>query len=475
MDELEDFLGLLEQMFEISEVSGDKEKIQWAIAYVGSSERKDWKSFDESKGNSWESFKKRIFIEYPEADSTKGSLEHLRSICREYRGISRLDETRLRAFIRKFNSEYKKLTDVSSIITNREAVEYFQGALDDEFQEALDMRLLMVKKVEAVAPATTATTGSTTTTTTSTSNKIVRKEDPYEIKEVMDTALSITMDRTLRKAAEINVNQRATSSSYESIPDHTIKKEFVSLKEGIQKEVSSIAQEVNAMKDSWKTTEKLMKNYFEGVQSEGTSLNRTNRAMNAPLTTQNRQCFYCDQLGHGWLQCPVKDRDIANGRVIIKDQNKLYFGDGQSMPRGNGPIKDKVERHYSAQVNMYDLMPEFPPGVLDLSSANSSNDVGYSLYVNAIKDNRDAQLEAKDKELERQERDLHEMRQKVIQLNQRNNYVNIPSTVSQPAATSETSLLLAELSKLRDELNNLKKDQFVQTRSSSKLDSQQDF
>jgi len=102
---LRNFLRIVEQLFRVTEITDDRQKLDWLTSYADADIANLWSSFSEYEVGSWTLFLERLKIEYPELTSKEqGTMEQLRKLYREYQDISMLEEERLMSFKRRFIS-----------------------------------------------------------------------------------------------------------------------------------------------------------------------------------------------------------------------------------------------------------------------------------------------------------------------------------------------------------------------------------
>jgi len=131
---LRNFLRIVEQLFRVTEITDDRQKLDWLTSYTDADIANLWSSFSEYEAGSWTLFLERLKIEYPELMSEEqGTMEQLRKLCREYQDISMLEEERLMSFKRRFMFVAQKCLKLPAVTGNRELVELFVKSLDTTF------------------------------------------------------------------------------------------------------------------------------------------------------------------------------------------------------------------------------------------------------------------------------------------------------------------------------------------------------
>ena len=139
---LRNFLRIMEQLFQTTEITEDQKKLDWITGYVDADIYDQWTSFKDHKAGSWNQFLERLKTEYPELTTEEqGSMDHLRKLCRENARINLLEEEQLMSFKRRILYIAQKCLRPPAVTGNRELIELFVKTLDNAFQDALNSRL----------------------------------------------------------------------------------------------------------------------------------------------------------------------------------------------------------------------------------------------------------------------------------------------------------------------------------------------
>lgn len=176
----------MEDMFIEYEVS-DRDRVTKLGKYASPATEEEWSVLPAYKAGTFEDFKKEVIANYPEAiNIANGSIASIVKICKPYQGRNRItpnEYEELLKFKRSFQAIAARVTTKPpSLVSNRELVDYFLGALSSRFADRVEEKLESMPPVQAgAAPA---------------SNR--HKEDLYDIKDVISAAVSIA-ERTARK------------------------------------------------------------------------------------------------------------------------------------------------------------------------------------------------------------------------------------------------------------------------------------
>jgi hypothetical protein len=405
---LRDFLWHLDRLFALSNITGDLEKVQWAVSYVSPSIRDEWTSFEEYITPNWKTFNQRLKREYPEiVAEEQGSVTGLELLERQYQHISIYDEDRLLAFKRKFSAMAKKCVDnaiAPAIVTNRELVARFVRSLDKNFQESLSTRLMINGKPRSTTTAST-----------------VRTDDPYDWEEVVAKAVELVSGKTISKAMHLDSNPDTMSRA----APPQIKREPVER----SLEQSDLREELASLKDTIAVTQKNMQSYMDSFKSTlQTKLvrppNQSNYAQgqqrqnNDAGSANNRGCFYCFDPRHRWIVCPEKEQDVKDGKIKVEGNN-LRFADGSPIPRMEGmSIKATVAKYLPTSLTAwFGIQPELPQEEEMPNLGGHMPAYGrvpeISIYTNQLKDTRDSLIEESRQALDKRGLELTDLRGRV--------------------------------------------------------------
>ncbi|KAF9440016.1 hypothetical protein P691DRAFT_688997 [Macrolepiota fuliginosa MF-IS2] len=181
---LRNFLWQVNRLLEMCKITDAVEKLSWLVTYVSIDVREEWMGFAEYIAGDYDAFQTKLAKEFPESQNAqRGSIKQLKKVCKEYKDVDIEEQDRLMCFKRAFQCEANKCLKAPALVSNRELVELFTGALSERFQLALDTKL-------SIAGATRAVTNP---------NEL-RDEDPYDIEEVMQYAVTLATGKTLVRA-----------------------------------------------------------------------------------------------------------------------------------------------------------------------------------------------------------------------------------------------------------------------------------
>ena len=173
----------LENLFSDCSVSNNDEKKNWTVRYPEEQVSWEWKAMSEytSSGASYESFKRAVLHSYPgAADEERGNMRELRRLFKKYHNISSADLDEYLALVRRFRALKRELNPsatagtIEPLVTNRELVERFTGALEPSFRSAI-FSSLHIKGRTRTVPA----------------GQKVRPDDMYNIDDVVEQGEAI--------------------------------------------------------------------------------------------------------------------------------------------------------------------------------------------------------------------------------------------------------------------------------------------
>lgn len=259
---LRDFIRRLEQLFKATETTSDGDKLRWATSYVDAEIYDIWTSFEEyyKEDATWQGFVERLKIEYPElTEEEQGSMEQLKKICQQFRGLTMQDGRELLNFKRKFLYMAQKCLQAPAVTGNRELVELFLRTLDESFRQALDNRLKIQGKIRVVQDGR------------------LRTEDPYELSDVIEMAVQLANGHSVSKAysfdgpsgsgvtTKVDVNSRA--------PVRFTKQEANQPPANLGlPDVEQLHEEINNLKTMTQETERQRERHERSIQSAIDSL-----------------------------------------------------------------------------------------------------------------------------------------------------------------------------------------------------------
>ncbi|KAF7771734.1 hypothetical protein Agabi119p4_6045 [Agaricus bisporus var. burnettii] len=431
---LPNYIWQLERLFEMCKITEPADKIRWLITYLDKDVREQWTLFPEFATNNYAGLVARLKKEYPEAqEAERGSLKRIKTICKEYSSIEMNDSESFLAFKRAFKYEATKLLKEPAVVSNRELVDLLCSTLSRDFQAALDTRL------------------SLNGTTRNVGNDTLRNEDPYDWEEVMNKAEELTSSKTLFRSFN-----RDLGSSSGVATTGQVKTESSASQGQVAQEIASLQENVASLKDLFGVQEKNFKSWMESLtQSINNSSSMAYRTNPAPSQDRSKTCRYCGEVGHFLQDCLKKNKDIMAGRIKWDAQSKyLLFGDGSSIPMGDNPIIQRVDRHYQTKAVHYFGPTLQEPGVLDLSNLQA-NSVQFSQYVNSKRDTRDETIEKQMQRLRTQDEEIQEAK-RLLELYKTVATQNVRRVATTQSETADpVKQLAAQMSALQEQFGKL--------------------
>jgi len=177
---LRNFLRIIEQLFQATEITDDQKKLDRITGYVDADIHDQWTSFKEYEAGSWNWFLNRLKTEYLELTTKEqGSIDHLRKLCRENARINLLKEEQLISFKRRFLYIAQKCLKLLAVTGNRELIELFVKILDSTFQDVLNFRLSIQRTLKVDAQGRS------------------HIEDPYNLDHVVQKAVDLVSGKTI--------------------------------------------------------------------------------------------------------------------------------------------------------------------------------------------------------------------------------------------------------------------------------------
>jgi hypothetical protein len=367
-DDLMKFVDHANQIFALAGITTDVDRKKRLTDYLSVSKKELWRAMKSyTDGSTYDKFVEDIYKIYPEVKSTKvGSLEALDRLCRQYKGIRVYDEGLLKRFSLEYGTLVKKLLAGKAIITNAEACRRYLETLDSSFSTTLNMTISsqnilkrqMASNNPALVPLVAIADG--------------RKEDPIEIANLIDMAEAMAEGQQGSEALTHGVGSTSHLRDFS-----VMKKERSEELEDIAGSVAYLKDVVMLMqKDSQSVQSEMMKTLQQVLrnpppvrerdepphkeQSKPSSMpSRPSQddyyTMTRDRTDNSQECYYCDGTGHYARGCPVKEEHIMKGWISV-ESGKLKLGDGNWIPKGDGPRKDRVEaywRNKSVSQNWY--------------------------------------------------------------------------------------------------------------------------
>ncbi|KXN90776.1 hypothetical protein AN958_03592 [Leucoagaricus sp. SymC.cos] len=313
----------------------------------------------EYKNNKWKDFHEQLVEEYPKlVAEQEGSVNSLQLLCLRFDGITIHQLSRLLEFKREFMVVVDKCLAPPALVHNQELVTLFRETLSSEFQDTLQAHLGITGIIKVDQ------------------NGKSCQEDPFELSEVVKHAVDLAS-----KAAQMGLLGKSYREASEGQSRSTQPK--IKIKTDLQAripilceqavhgsepklDVNAIHGEINELKTSILTTQRNMQSYFNLLKSMYTkqqapaSSRQQLVGMNIP-TPADCPCYYCDQNGHRWMECPEKVQDEKSS-LIKCEGTKICFADGSGIPMLQGVCIHEYVRKFLPQSlsNMYFGPPELP-------------------------------------------------------------------------------------------------------------------
>jgi hypothetical protein len=439
-DLLREFLYKIKRLYKLCNIATDAEKIEWVLDYVSLEVRDDWSTWDEVITPSWDDFEKRLKEEYPETIEVEhGTMQRLRKLCQEYRGLAIDDMATFKQFKRKFVAEAKKLLVPPAIVTNRELVELFVSTLDKEFRDHLSVRLSYETNV-AAAPA----------------GQVRRSDDPHKYDNVLKVAEALVTSRS----SNIGMTASKRGSKSDETTPAVVKKESSQLQK-VSEEMHQMQAEIASIKDSITVTEKLVRSFVGATTGQRTTQNfGVSQGGYRPTMTTTDKCFYCGNNGHDWKTCPRKDQDVKAGKIKIAD-NWIKFMDGTDVPRGQGTISERIEKYLKPKEQHYYGVASQQSGIIEIPEALHKQ-LSVPQYMTYVQEQA-----ADPRELE-----LLELRSRMTAIESREKQMNRPNSSNAYVGQrdmKEDNEMVDKLASLQEQLAMLisqqQESQYVETRA----------
>jgi len=350
---LRNFLKIVEQLFGVTEITDDRQKLDWLTSYTDADIADLWSSFSEYEAGFWTSFLERLKIEYSELTSEKqGTMEQLRKLCREYQDISMLEKEQLMSFKKRFMFVAQKCLKPPAVTGNRKLVELFVKSLDTTFQDALNSRLSLQGTLKVDGQGRS------------------RVENLYALEHVVQKAVDLVSGKTIARALKHTpvILSRNRKVDVESRGPVTFSKEEMVWKVEQGPDVESLQQEINVLKTMYEQQERGREKHEKCVQGAIDTI-RTLLQNQGPMARETvaplmkygpsqppmlprppRKCFYCFEPDHLFLFCPAKTKDKRKGLILV-DKFMVRFANGEPIPiEHNMSIKNCVWKYFLSSI-----------------------------------------------------------------------------------------------------------------------------
>jgi hypothetical protein len=335
---LNKFLKSMESIFRRGNVTTGDGKIGLALEFMDP-DTADIHMEDAANSNKdWDKFVQALRETYPESvDDTRGSLRRLEDIVAQNKIIVLGQEERLRRYNKEFSIELKRLMNPPpGMLSNQQAVKLYLECFDSDFLNAMSVHL----------PAVTGTR---------------RREDPWDIKDVMDAALTTSKGHIAALVGlGLKANPRQDSSSTPELwkgrnASPVVKKEpqdelwakmtaSTTINEIKMKEVM---QKVDQQTELLNHITKMVMNQNSG-SSVGNNRTFASASTSRPNMSNNVgrgmfKCFFCGNPEHAFDQCPIKQEYVEKGWITVEG-TVVRLQDGTWVPRDTGDGETRAEK-----------------------------------------------------------------------------------------------------------------------------------
>jgi hypothetical protein len=403
----------LEELFSDSSITDDKEMKKWSCRYPDGSVSWEWKALPEflKDGTKFSDFKRAVLASYPGAsDEERGTIRELNRLFKKYKNLDSSDLDEYLALTRKFRAIKLELNppnqagvavQVEPLVTNRELVEKFTGALDVSFRSAIFSALHLKGKTRKV-PA----------------GHKVRQDDLYEIDDVVTQGEEIvrgTMPGTDPLSYEGPKIISSSSASKIAVKPEYLQQQvsdLLSEKMAVLMDTIKINQEQLRQENS-KQLNDLMRTFQQSttVDKSAGHHQHSNHQNSGGYSNQNVRfgsnehqqnrfaCFFCNEEGHMRDDCPHKADLIELGRIVMVN-GRVRLPGNYPIPRepvGAVCEKDRIDYYYSTKeknrsVNFVQSTPANIPGMLNTATM--------STYLSNQLDDREVKIAQLEKELQ---------------------------------------------------------------------------
>lgn len=410
---LERFFKGMEVIMAQAKLTSDKQKKETIVLYTEPFTEALWKSYKAFKDGTWEEFKERVFLEYPQARRDRdGSLRSLEDVVRKYRGIESHDMQEYLRFRRRFVVIAQKLLLPPEGISNRELVNKFLSCLSNSFVSSVMQRLMNLQsmKPEAIAGAS----GESSTEQTPR-----REEDRYKFDMVLQATNDIIdgYSNVLLLTGQRAIGEEVSSGTRE------IKTEFSALNEKVAKALDMLGLQQKEMQQM---------RSFQQSQSAGPAYNQQ-PTQSYPQRTQNvnphmpeNACYYCWEQGHRIGDCSKQRVHLDLGKIRIAN-GRTQMADGTNppaLPRDKSPWHrvEELLKNKTAASMYYDEFQVGTPGVLRMPPEYQPT----SVYTQ-ISESRDASMSNYERQVADMSATMQSQQQLIMQLQQQLRSQQLPA------------------------------------------------
>lgn len=346
-EELERYFEHLEDLFTLHGIDATKHKERKRLAgkYAPASVEREWVAMTTYESpHTYEKYKEEIISSYPSAANLKkGSVGSLKKLCHDNPRLGRSNETEIKAFRRKFNSEIKKLSAtatqnavngvVNTLISNRETVDMVLSCFEPGFREQVIQRLDTISAVAA-------------------SNR--SGEDPYLLEEVWKAAEHLAAGVG---SSFSNVVTRVNAPPISDKGNLKLEEDMTEVKQTLV--ANTDWQKTFARKQDQDVTrlEKMMQQLIAQNSRGGNSSNNNNNTNNVqrnygnPAPAHNNPeviCYHCNEPNHIAANCPIRQKQFEAGKIKFGTNGRVKMMDGSEIPSELGlSVANRVDKYAS--------------------------------------------------------------------------------------------------------------------------------
>lgn len=383
------FLRNVQTICEKGKITGDQEKKDLMLSYLTDDDTRDqWERLHHYKTGGFDLWVEEIEELFPELEDARvGTLERLKKICSEYRGIEPSELGSLRRFSISFSNEADKLMQAPASIDNGQLVDMYLEVLQERFAEQVNFMAsqnkILTEKVGSgtiLKPSAVqqAAEGIHADRDEEKGEALVKRRGAkIPLSDVIGIAEAISLNWTGPTLSKYG-NSGSIASSFKGEP-------------ASKKEVEGLAQVIAHLSDKFDLVDKkiaekidasIKKSFVQNThqtpphmdhnqssnagKSNGNNDtghqqsvvkyngnnggNWNNRSSSSRTGEKDMSCFYCWLLEHFMVDCPYKQEHIDMGYVKVENGN-LKLGDNRYIPRypESKSRKDRVDDYWVAQ------------------------------------------------------------------------------------------------------------------------------
>lgn len=402
----------LENLFSDCSVTDKEEKRKWSLRYPDGGVSWEWKALPEASDDTktFEEFKRAVLASYPGAsDEERGTIRELNRLFKKYKNIDSTDLDEYLSLIRKFRAIKLELNppalagaavQIEPLLTNRELVEKFTGALDAGFRTSIFSALHLKGKTRKVPLGQKA-----------------RQDDLYEIDDVIIQGEEIvrgTMPGIYTPAYD-KPRDNSSPAARNSVKSESLQqemKDLMSEKMAVLLDTIKISQNELRQENS-KQMDDLLRTFQQSNvdKSSGQSSQYSNQRTSGGYSSRDNRppqgdpqtrwaCFFCNEEGHMRDECSHRADLLELGRIILVNGRVRLPG---NFPIPREPVgavceKDRIDYYYANKgqkersVNLVQSTPMHIPGMINTATM--------STYLSNQLDSREMKIAQLEKELQ---------------------------------------------------------------------------